>query len=100
MQTSAGRVDDQDNEIAEGIIESLLGQADPLARYQALTRAQSVYEALTRQLAAERARAVGEMHSAGLTYGQIAEVIGFTRARAQQLVEAAAHHSNKQTQGH
>jgi hypothetical protein len=78
-----------DEEVAASILSALLGQQDPLARYDALTRAQGVYEALAKRIAAERARAVAEMHAAGLSYGRIAETIGFTRARAQQLVERA-----------
>jgi hypothetical protein len=61
-----------------------------MARYRALSRAQEMYEAVTRRIAAERARAVAEMRdTAGLSYGQIADAIGFTRARAQQLADRA-----------
>src|SRR5215813_8087623 len=88
MQQPFG-VRSSDEEIATGILSALLGQQDPLVRYEALTRAQGVYEALTKRIAAERARAVADMHTAGLSYGRIAETIGFTRARAQQLVERA-----------
>jgi hypothetical protein len=78
-----------DDTLANGILAALLQQPDPLTRYQALSRAQSFYETLARRIAAERARAVAEMHDAGVSYGRIADEIGFTRARAQQLVERA-----------
>jgi hypothetical protein len=77
------------DDVVERVLASLIGEHDPLTRYDALTRAQTVYEAVAMRVAAERARAVADMHDTGLSYGRIAEVIGFTRARAQQLVERA-----------
>lgn len=80
----------QDDDLANGVLNALLEEPDPLKRYEALTKAQNLYEALAKRIAAERARAVAEMHTSGMSYGRIADVIGFTRARAQQLVERAA----------
>ncbi len=77
------------DDVVERVVASLIKERDPWIRYEALTRAQAVYDAVTVRVAAERARAVADMHDAGLSYGRIAEVIGFTRARAQQLVERA-----------
>ena len=77
------------DDVVEKVVASLIKERDPLIRYEALTCAQAVYDAVTVRVAAERARAVADMHDAGLSYGRIAEVIGFTRARAQQLVERA-----------
>lgn len=79
----------QDDDLVEPFVASLLAQPDPMARYQALTRAQGVHEAITKRIAAERARAVADMKDTGMSYAHIAEAIGFTRSRAQQLVERA-----------
>ena len=89
QEIKPGVASQDDNTLADNILAALLQPSDPLTRYHALSRAQSVYEALARRIAAERARAVAEMHDAGVSYGRIAEEIGFTRARAQQLVERA-----------
>ena len=78
-----------DEDLVEKLVSGLLDQPDPMARYRALSRAQEMYEAVTRRIAAERARTVADMRDAGLSYGQIAEAIGFTRARAQQLADRA-----------
>jgi hypothetical protein len=78
------------DDVVERIVAGLTQQQpDPLIRYQALSHAQEVYEAVARRIAAERARAVSEMHDSGQSYGRIAELIGFTRSRAQQLAERA-----------
>jgi hypothetical protein len=82
----ASSVDD----VVERVVSGLISERDPLVRYDVLTRAQEMYDAVVMRVAAERARAVADMHATGLSYGRIAEVIGFTRARAQQLVERAA----------
>jgi hypothetical protein len=76
-------------DMVERVVADLLAESDPLRRYEALTKAQLVYDAISGRLAAERARSVAEMHGSGLSYAQIAGVLGFTRARAQQLVERA-----------
>lgn len=81
--------ENQDDDLVERVVAGLLGQPDPMSRYRALTRAQGVYEAITRRIAAERARAVADMKETGVSYADIAEAIGFTRSRAQQLVERA-----------
>jgi len=88
MQQGTERVAALDD-VVESAVASLVLESDPLIRYDALTRAQSVYEAVAVRVASERARAVADMLTSGLSYGRIAEVIGFTRARAQQLVERA-----------
>lgn len=91
VQTNArARPTDDVEDLIERALEELLTEARPLVRYEALTRAQTVFEAMAGRIAEERARAVGEMHSSGLSYAQIAEAIGFTRSRAQQLVERSA----------
>jgi hypothetical protein len=77
------------DDVVERVISGLISEADPLIRYDVLTRAQNMYDALVMRVAAERALAVADMHATGLSYGRIAEVIGFARARAQQLVERA-----------
>jgi hypothetical protein len=82
-------VQEEDRVVIEQILAALTSDRDPLTRYAALTRAQAVHEAVVKRVGAERARAVADMHAAGLSYARIAEVIGFTRARAQQLVERA-----------
>jgi hypothetical protein len=87
MNPSPPGHDDQD--LVDKVVAGLVDQPDPMARYRALSRAQEMYEGVTRRIAAERARAVADMRDAGLSYGQIAEAIGFTRARAQQLADRA-----------
>jgi hypothetical protein len=83
VAVQASSVDD----VVERVVSGLISEPDPLVRYDVLTRAQEMYDAVVMRVAAERARAVADMHATGLSYGRIAEVIGFTRARAQQLVE-------------
>lgn len=85
----AGPSSDVEDLVERALVE-LLAEAQPLPRYEALTRAQTVFEAMAGRVAEERARAVGDMHASGLSYAQIAEAIGFTRSRAQQLVERSA----------
>jgi hypothetical protein len=80
-------------------LADLLNEPDPLVRYDALTAAQASYEDLAKRIAAERARAVSQMHDAGLSYGGIAELIGFTRSRAQQLVERAGPSNEHRKEG-
>lgn len=80
---------DSVDDVVERVVSGLISEPDPLVRYDVLTRAQEMYDAVVMRVAAERARAVADMHATGLSYGRIAEVIGFTRARAQQLVERA-----------
>lgn len=41
------------------------------------------------EAASERALIVADMHRAGMSYGKIAEQIGLSRSRVQQLVERA-----------
>lgn len=89
MQNSTRDGQARDDDLIDSAVAALINEPDPLRRYQALTRAQGVHEAVTKRIAAERARAVAEMHGSGLSYARIAEVIGFTRSRAQQLVERA-----------
>jgi hypothetical protein len=90
MQRSARESPAEDlQDLVDRVMSSLLQESDPVRRYQALTQAQQVFDILTGELAIERARAAAQMHSAGLSYAQIAEALGFTRARAQQLVERA-----------
>lgn len=67
--------------------------ADYLARYTAVSSRLALYQAVTGILAAERARCVAGMRGDGMTYQQIADAIGVTRGRAQQLVEAGARHA-------
>lgn len=55
-------------------------------------RACAAYEraaAAVTAAADERAAAAAEMHDAGLSYADIAALVGLTRARVQQLVERA-----------
>lgn len=85
VAVQANSVDD----VVDRVVSGLISEPDPLVRYDVLTRAQQMYDAVVMRVAAERARAVADMHATGLSYGRIAEVIGFTRARAQQLVERA-----------
>jgi hypothetical protein len=80
----------------DAILRALLDEPDPITRYRVLTAAQGDFEALTRRIAIERARTVAGMHGAGLSYGRIAEELGFTRARAQQLSERADQPHNQQ----
>ena len=63
---------------------------DPGARAVALTSLLVTRQAVDNLIAAERARAVAEMHNGGkgMSYAQIAAVLGVSRARAQQLCEA------------
>lgn len=41
------------------------------------------------EAAAERARALAEMHRLGMSYGKISEATGLSRSRVQQLIERA-----------
>lgn len=68
----------------------VLAERDPVVRYDVLAAFQARLEQLVKRVAAERARAMAEMHAAGLSYAGIAEVVGkYTRSRIQQLVEGA-----------
>lgn len=63
---------------------------DPVARYGALTSRLVTLQAVADLVAAERARAVAELHAdgKGMSYARIAALLGMSRARAQQLAEA------------
>lgn len=56
-----------------------------LAAYQEATRREAQLRGLANEAARMRARAVANMHSSGLSYRQIAELIGLSRSKAQQL---------------
>jgi hypothetical protein len=62
-------------------------EPDPLKRYTALTFAQKVHAAAVVRVAEERGAVVAEMHDSGMSYAEIGELIGLSRARAQQLAE-------------
>lgn len=74
--------------VAEDIIEDIAAgwPGDPLPRYTALTAQQSHHKAVADKLGNARAAVVAQMNYDGLSYDQIAGLIGLTRARVQQLV--------------
>lgn len=65
---------------------------DPVERFKVLTEAGVTARSVVEGLAIERAKVLAEMHAAGQSYAQIAERVGLTRARAQQLVERGRKH--------
>ena len=60
---------------------------DPLERFRQATSAQAVHRGATDDLGHVRDQAIAELHDAGRSYAEIAQLTGLTRARVQQLVE-------------
>jgi hypothetical protein len=60
---------------------------DPLCRYREAVAAESLHRAALRRLVDVRALSALELHERGSSYGRIADSVGLTRARAQQLVQ-------------
>lgn len=61
---------------------------DPVARDAALARLVRIYRSAAGVIARERARNIAAMSADGMSYAEIAQALGITRARAQQLVGA------------
>jgi DNA-directed RNA polymerase specialized sigma24 family protein len=62
---------------------------DYRAQYSAITSRLVTMQAAVDLIAAERARVVAAMHEQdGMSYAQIADALGMSRARAQQLCQA------------
>lgn len=59
-----------------------------VSRYEAATRSYTEAMHKAGEWALRRERLVADLHSLGLSYGAIAERIGLSRARVQQMVEA------------
>lgn len=58
-----------------------------LSRWRRACAAYERASAAQTAAAAERAAAAAEMHDAGLSYADIAALVGLTRGRVQQLVD-------------
>lgn len=56
-------------------------------RYVEATERESMRRIEADQAAEDRASALAEMHELGASYGKLAELVGLSRARVQQLVE-------------
>jgi hypothetical protein len=50
------------DDVVERVVSGLISEPGPLVRYDVLTRAQEMYDAVVMRVAAERARAVADMH--------------------------------------
>lgn len=62
---------------------------DPLERYARASSAQAHHEAVVAALSRERADAALELYRDVGSYGKVADLIGCSRGRAQQLIERA-----------
>ena len=60
---------------------------DPLDRYERAVQEQAAAEEAVTRLSDLRARCLAELHYDGWSYAKIAEAVGISRARVQQLVE-------------
>jgi hypothetical protein len=84
---------DEPQEVAAEVAGLLDGWDDPLARYHAATAAQVHHQAVVNALADERARIAAGWNDPGrgggskMSYQQIADLLGMSRSKAQQLVE-------------
>lgn len=59
----------------------------PLDRYERACREQTAAEAAVTKMSDLRARCLAELHHDGWSHAKIAEAVGISRSRAQQLVE-------------
>lgn len=75
--------------VAAELGDTLGDITDPAERYHRATAAQAHHDAVSAALADERARICAAWWDGGngLTYAKIADLIGTSRSRAQQLVE-------------
>jgi DNA-directed RNA polymerase specialized sigma24 family protein len=60
---------------------------DPLPAYLEATRAQVLHQAVAAAIADRRAELLARVHANGASYQTIADMVGLTRGRVQQLVE-------------
>ena len=83
------RRDHDPRDVATEIENILSNITTPLERYHRATAAQTHHEAVAAALTDERSRACAAMWDggSGLSYARIADLIGTSRSRAQQLVE-------------
>lgn len=77
---------DRLEESLEGVLQAIEGIADPLSRYQQAARAEAFLMHAANWLTDLRASSTLRLHESGASYAAIAEKIGLSRARAQQLV--------------
>lgn len=81
-----------DKDEVEALLDNVSGDAlaehDPVIRYTMLSKDSVLLRAAVDRLGVERARTVAAMHApGGMSYSQIGEALGLSKARAQQLVE-------------
>lgn len=76
--------------LLHNLLGDVLDVADPLIRYEALTREQAVYDVLVSAIKTARIAALAAMRDGGSTLEQIAEQAGLgTYQRVQKLLAAA-----------
>lgn len=82
----------EDHEI-QAIYDALVGDRggeDVLPRYMHLSSRQSLFAAVVDRLACERAALATEVYQSlgeGRSYAKVAEALGVSRSRAQQMIE-------------
>lgn len=72
---------------ADDALRPLWEIADPLDRYRRAAERELLHREAAKRLVELRAMAALELHERGASYARIADGIGLTRARAQQLVQ-------------
>lgn len=58
----------------------------PITEYKRASKEEARLRRLADAYASERSAVLAEMHRSGMSYGQIAKLIGLSRSRVQQLV--------------
>lgn len=75
---------------ADAVLDSFLDEEDrrdPTLLYLRATRLEALFREVLRRVAAERAKAVARLHTDMRSLARVAEHLGVSRPRAQQLVE-------------
>jgi hypothetical protein len=68
------------------LLDEILGEEIASLRYERLTILQALHEKIEKRIAFERARAMGEMHAMGFSYGELAKQFKLSRSRIQQFI--------------